>query len=57
MTSAVDRYLVKRKLPPRRKVCRGDIQPFDSSFEELRANSRRQRALRAVLNPPPGTFG
>ncbi len=55
-TSAVDRYLVKQKLPPRRKVCRGDVQPFDSSFEELRANNRRQRALRAVLNVPAGTF-
>ena len=55
-TSAVDRYLVARKLPPRRKVCRGDVQPFDSSFGELRANSRRQRALRAVLDVPAGTF-
>ncbi|MEO5654193.1 MAG: alpha/beta hydrolase [Marmoricola sp.] len=56
VTSAVDQYLVRKKLPARRKVCLGDIQPFDSSFGELRLNERRQRALSAKLNPPPGTF-
>ena len=56
VTSAVDRYLVKQTLPAKGKVCTGDVQPFDSSFEELSANQTRQRALLARLAPAPGGF-
>ena len=56
VTSAVDRYLLKGRLPAVGTVCVGDVQPFDSSNEELAANRTRQKALLARLTPAPGVF-
>jgi pimeloyl-ACP methyl ester carboxylesterase len=48
-TSAVDAYLISGKLPAKGKVCKGEIQPFESSPEELMANALRQEALQKRL--------
>ena len=54
-TKAVDTYLLKKKLPPRGKTCKGDIQPFKVSLEDQWQESMQRKAPKPSLPPvvPP----
>lgn len=49
VTSAMDRYLIAGTLPAKGKVCKGDVQPFESDEEALAANDARQEALKGAM--------
>jgi pimeloyl-ACP methyl ester carboxylesterase len=49
VTSAVDGYLLRSRLPAKGRTCTGDVQPYASDGEELAANRARQDALHSRL--------
>lgn len=51
VTTAIDRYLLTGKPPRVGKVCRGDIQPFETDLDELSV-AQQQKAARSLPVSP-----